>query len=190
MNFYYGIVDKEHKAWGFIEETDSRVTSDMIFVQRDYWKQLLNEQSEGKEIVSDGTRVFTAEPGKYYTDANGIWHEKTDEQLAQEKAQAREENFKKGFFNIENYGWFRKTPKGYDSAINAVNTAFNMVSVVGKLPAGTLIFYTAPDFTNELQCSEEWLIEHQIKSPEMDTVAFGQFYAAFIQAWNTQEHKN
>jgi len=188
MNFYYGMVDQENKSWGFVEETDPRVTSDMIFVKYDYWQQLLDEQSSGKEIVSDGTRVFTAAPGKYYTDANGVWHEKSDDEFAAEKTAKREENFKNDFFYIENYGWYRKTPKGYASAVESVNTAFNAVSVVGTLPAGSLIFYTAPDFTDETQCTDEWLIAHQIKSEAMDAAAFGTFYAAFITAWNSQEH--
>ena len=28
MNFYYGLVDTEHKAWGFLEETDNRAWED------------------------------------------------------------------------------------------------------------------------------------------------------------------
>lgn len=106
----------------------------------------------------------------------------------QEQAQARENLFKKDFFNIEGYGYFRKQPKGYTSAVESINTAFNIVTVVGILPKGSLIFYTKPDFTDETQCTEEWLIENQIKSEEMSATEFGKFYASFVTAWNTQEH--
>lgn len=188
MNFYYGMVDQENKSWGFIEETDPRVKPGMIFVKEDYWVQLLNEQSAGKEIVSDGTKVFTALPGKYYTDANGNWHEKSDEQINQENILVREQNFKNEFFEIPGYGWYRRVPKGYSSAVESVNTAFNAVAVLGSLPTGSLIFYAKPDFSDANQCTEEWLVANQIKNSEMDAKTFGLFYAAFIQAWNSSEH--
>lgn len=105
-----------------------------------------------------------------------------------ELAEVRENLFKKDFFNIEGYGWYRKIPKGYTSAVESINTAFNIVTVVGILPKGSLIFYTKPDFTDEKQCTEEWLIENQIKSDVMTATEFGKFYAAFVTAWNTQEH--
>lgn len=91
MNFYYGLVDKDTNAWGFVEETDPRVHADMIYVPRDYWQQLLSEQSQGKAIVSYEDKVFTSEPGRYYVDAEG-WHKKTDEQFNSEKAEETRQN--------------------------------------------------------------------------------------------------
>ena len=111
-----------------------------------------------------------------------------EDEVKGELVQERENLFKKDFFNIEGYGWYRKTPKGYTSAVESINTAFNIVTVVGILPKGSLIFYTKPDFTDETQCTEEWLIENQIKSDEMTATKFGKFYAAFVTAWNKQEH--
>lgn len=111
-----------------------------------------------------------------------------EDEVKGELVQERENLFKKDFFNIEGYGWYRKIPKGYTSAVESINTAFNIVTVVGILPKGSLIFYTKPDFTDEKQCTEEWLIENQIKSDEMTATEFGKFYAAFVTAWNTQEH--
>lgn len=105
-----------------------------------------------------------------------------------EKAQQREDNFKTQFFEIQNYGWYRKVPKGYSSAVESLNTASNVVSYIGKLPAGTLIFYQTPDFTQDI--TEEWLIEHQIKNQEMTSQEFGQFYILFMTAWNAQEHES
>ena len=91
MNFYYGLVDKDTNAWGFVEETDSRVHADMIYVPRDYWQQLLSEQSQGKAIVSYEDKVFTSEPGRYYVDEEG-WHKKSDEQFNSEKAEETRQN--------------------------------------------------------------------------------------------------
>lgn len=105
-----------------------------------------------------------------------------------EKAAERKEIFERDFFKIEGAGYYRKTPKGYSSAVESINTAFNMVTVVGSLPAGTLIFYSEPDFYDESQCTEEWLVANQIRSQAMTAQEFGQFYAQFMMAWNTQEH--
>lgn len=111
-----------------------------------------------------------------------------------EQATKREENFKTNFFEIETIenvftgGWYRRVPKGYTSAIESLNTAFNAVTVLGKLPADTLTFYTAPDFTDAEQCTEEWLVANAFKNAEMTTTEFGAFYATFLQAWNATEH--
>ena len=85
--------------------------------------------------------------------------------------------------------YFRKQPKGYSSAVESINTAFNIVNTIGTLPAGSLVFYQQPDFADETQCTEEWLVEHQVKSEEMAATEFGTFYAGFITAWNAQEHE-
>lgn len=108
----------------------------------------------------------------------------------EEKTQRREDSFKEQFFEIQNFGWYRKIPKGYSSAVESLNTAANAVSYIGKLPAGILIFYETPDFSDPEQCTEEWLVEHQIKNQEMSVQEFGQFYMLFMTAWNTQEHVN
>ena len=108
---------------------------------------------------------------------------------AQSQAAKREKDFKEQFFEIEGYGWFRKIPKGYSSAVEAMSAAFNMVSIVGYLPANTLTFYTEPDFTDEIQCTEEWLVENTYKNDELTTTAFGQLYAKFLEGWNKLEHK-
>ena len=112
-----------------------------------------------------------------------------------ETAYEREERFTSNFFQIPPVegifegGWYRKKPKGYSSAIESMNTIFNAVSVIGNLPAGNLTFYVAPDFKDETQCTEEWLVANQFKNDEMTAAEFGQFYAAFITVWNSQEHK-
>lgn len=108
----------------------------------------------------------------------------------EEQTEKREANFKAQFFEIQNFGWYRKVPKGYSSAVESLNTAFNVVSILGKLPADMLIFYATPDFSDPEQCTEEWLVEHQTKNQEMTAQEFGQFYVLFMTSWNTQEHVN
>lgn len=91
MNFYYGLVDPTPPgAWGFIEETDPRVTKDMIYLTRDEWKALLNGQSRGQQICYYEGKVFLAEPGRYWQDAEG-WHKKSDEEFNTEKANEKRE---------------------------------------------------------------------------------------------------
>ena len=114
----------------------------------------------------------------------------------QEQAELREADFKSKFFYINGFGWYRKQPKGYQSAVESVNSAYNSFSEMQKLgltenfPANTLIFYQQPDFTKPEECTEEWLIAHQMFNTEMTPQQFGQFYIGFIQAWNTQEHES
>ena len=108
----------------------------------------------------------------------------------EEAANLREADFKTEFFEIPFYGFFRKVPKGYSSAVESLNTAFNAVSILQKLPAGMLIFYQEPDYTKPEECTEEWLIQHQTTNAEMSIQQFGEFYMAFMTAWNTQMHEN
>lgn len=111
------------------------------------------------------------------------------DEVETELAEARKEEFLKQFFKIDGYGYFRKQPKGYGSAVESLNTAFNIVTVIGNLPANTLTFYAEPDFTVAEQCTEEWLVENATKNEVMTPSEFGTFYAQFMMAWNTQEHQ-
>lgn len=110
------------------------------------------------------------------------------EEYQQKQIKKREEHFKSEFFEIPNVGWYRKIPKGYSSAIESINTAFNAVLVLNSLPANYLIFYTKPDFSDEKQCTEEWLISNQFSNKDMTKEEFMQFYANFVTVWNNMEH--
>lgn len=105
-----------------------------------------------------------------------------------EQAENRREIFEANFFLITGFGWYRKVPKGYSSAIESFNTVFNAVSVLGQLPANYIDFYTAPDFYNELECTEAWLVEHSRKNEAMTVEQFALFYKTAITIWNSQEH--
>lgn len=106
----------------------------------------------------------------------------------EEQADKRQEEFLKDFFYIDNYGYYRKQPKGYQSAVESMNVLFNIANVSNGIQAGLIIFYQEPDFTKPEECTEEWLVAHQLIQPAMTKEAFMDLYVAFMTAWNTQEH--
>lgn len=106
---------------------------------------------------------------------------KTDEQ----KAQERQKEFNNNFI-ITSWGAFRKTPQGYSSAVEAVNTIFNMVNIAQGLTeslAPLLIFYEVPDFTDPKQCTEDWLVANQKTHEPCDLATFMQWYLEFQTIW-------
>lgn len=153
--------------------------------------RILEEEITNFEVTEELYNAYVAEPSKY------IWGVDKQEVIEnpnyeEELIKSRENAFNKDFFKVQYNGqdlYFRKQPKGYSSAVESINTAFNIVNTIGTLPAGSLVFYQQPDFTDETQCTEEWLVEHQVKSEQMSATEFGTFYAGFITAWNTQEHE-
>lgn len=135
---------------------------------------------------------FAENPSKYIWDGLQVVENPNYEA---EQAKEREQAFNNTFFEIPAIegifkgGYYRKQPKGYQSAVESINTAFNAVTVLGLLPQDYLIFYTKPDFTDEAQCTEEWLVANQFRNQTMTAQEFGQFYVAFMTGWNNQEHK-
>ncbi len=115
-------------------------------------------------------------------------------EVPEETEEERKQRFMVNFFEIPPIegvfqgGWYRKKPKGYSSAIESMITAFSAVAVMKGLPAGYLTFYTAPDFADKAQCTEEWLVANTFKNEAMTQAEFDQFHAAFITVWNAQEH--
>lgn len=106
----------------------------------------------------------------------------------EEKAEMRQQEFLKDFFNVEGFGYYRRQPKGYQSAVESMNVLFNIANVTQGVQAGLIIFYQEPDFSKPEECTEEWLVEHQIIMPAMTLQEFMQLYVAFMTAWNTEEH--
>ena len=130
------------------------------------------------------------------SEIDGNWYtaEKCPHSTPQEQADIRRADFESKFFYIEGFGWYRRQPKGYQSAIESLNTAFNNFTVmrqmgVEEFPANVFIFYQAPDFTKPEECTEEWLIAHQTKNSAMSTLEFGTFYTTFTNTWNAEEHE-
>lgn len=161
MNFYYGLVDLEHNGWGFIEEDDPRVRPDMIFLTHEQWQRLLNEQSQGKEIVCWDGKVFTSEQGRYWVDAEG-WHKKTDEEFNLEKANAARESITNHLFEI-------KAAKAYGGVIvnGAVKFETNQTSITNTVASIALMrdtdtthwkFYTLNDEPIMIEISKVHLL--------------------------------
>ena len=145
-----------------------------------YTEQPLDQYIYNLERVEETDLEYVLD-GDEYVLKDITWKEKISE--------SRKVEFLSQFFEIPEHGFFRKQPKGYSSAVESLNTAFNIVSIIGNLPAGTLTFYEMPDFTIEEQCTEEWLVANSYKNDEMTATEFGKFYADFMTAWNTQEHQ-
>ena len=88
---YYGLVDIENLGYGFIEEDDARKNDSFIEITDEYHEQLLEEQAQGLQIVSDNKTVFTAEQGLYYVNSQGLWEKKNTEEYEAEKAKQEAE---------------------------------------------------------------------------------------------------
>ena len=56
----------------------------------------------------------------------------------QEEADLREADFKSKFFFIDNFGWYRKQPKGYQSAVESMNVLFNIANVTDGIDVCTV----------------------------------------------------
>lgn len=125
------------------------------------------------------------------SEKDNLWYlaDKCPHYTEEEKAQQRQEDFLKDFFKVENFGYYRKSPKGYQSAVESMNVLFNIANVADGIQAGLIIFYEEPDFTKPEECTEEWLVEHQIIQPAMTKAEFLQLYKTFMTAWNAQEHE-
>lgn len=106
----------------------------------------------------------------------------------QKLAEERENNFKQKFFYIANHGWYRKEPKGYSNAVESI-IALNMFYGQTGVPKEVLTFYKAPDFTQEEQCTEEWLVANSYKNNPMTAEELRNFVTRFMTAWNNEEHK-
>lgn len=157
--------DDKKQAYGHEIENYIAITTDEL------WAEVCNDDF-----------AWTIENGQF------VDLRKTQE-YNQAKTKERKQEFKTQFFEIKSFGWYRKQPKGYGSAIESLNTAFNIVSITGILPADTLTFYAEPDFTKVEQCTEEWLVANSFKNQQMTSAEFGNFYATFVAVWNNEEHK-
>ena len=126
------------------------------------------------------------------SDVDGSWYlaSMCPHLTPEQEAEERQAQFEREFFNVQGYGWYRRVPKGYSSAVESMNTLFNVANIAQGIQAGLIIFYPTPDFTIAEQCTEEWLVAHQIIMPAMTLQEFMQLYVVFMTAWNTQEHVN
>jgi len=163
----------ENKIEGAIEITDEK------------WIELLNKQSQGGVIQVIEGQIYCL----LHTEQikNGQLTDISETQAYKDKIiQEKETLFFKNFIEIS-IGCLRKVPKGYSSIVEAMNSAFNIVSIGGGLPAGILTIYTKPNFAT-VEKAEEWLEQNSFKNEAMTIQQFGALYVEFQTAWNNQEH--
>jgi hypothetical protein len=159
--------------------------ADLTFKKVDY----IGNPPTGYQIVSEEVYDNYLEDPDRYKVIDGVFTDiiNTPEYEAI-KAEEREEGFKAKFFYIEDFGWYRKQPKGYQSAVESMNVLLNIANLTDGIQAGLIIFYQQPDYTKPEECTEEWLVQHQIILPAMSKAEFMALYVAFMTAWNTEEH--
>lgn len=137
---------------------------------------------QGKNFQETSTAYYALEPWEKLVDDEVI---DNTEEYQEQQAQERRKQFADNFI-ITSWGAFRKTPQGYSSAVEAVNTIFNMVNIAQGLTeslAPLLIFYEVPDFTDPEQCTEEWLIANQKTHEPCGLATFMQWYLEFQTIW-------
>lgn len=137
---------------------------------------------QGKNFQETSTAYYALEPWEKLVDDEVIGNAKEYEA---QQVQERQKQFADNFI-ITSWGAFRKTPQGYSSAVEAVNTIFNMVNIAQGLTeslAPLLIFYEVPDFTDPEQCTEDWLIANQKTHEPCDLATFMQWYLEFQTIW-------
>lgn len=191
------IIEYNHNQGLLIEEVEN-----IVEIPSSHYEPSYDEDGNFVEEVLVEDTIQKNMPTLYALEANEIMVDNkpvVDLNYDNKKAIEREIKFKKDFFYIsplvdENGvsvfkgGYFRKQPKGYSSAIESITTAYTFVQSLGYLPENTLTFYTAPDFADETQCTEEWLIANQFKNILLDKAQFNIFHINFITSWNNTEH--
>ena len=141
-----------------------------------------HNHEQGLQIEETENAIYALEPWEKL-EGDNIYDNSTEYEA--EQAEKRQQDFKNNFI-ITSWGAFRKNPKGYSSAVEAVNTVFNMVNVAQSFTeqlANLLIFYETPDFTDAEQCTEEWLVSHQKTHEACDLATFMQWYLEFQTVW-------
>lgn len=104
---------------------------------------------------------------------------------------ARKQTFYTQFI-VTSLGNYRLEPKGYANAQQAMDVTNTMATALGGLTeqlTNLVIFYETPDFTKEEECTEEWLVAHQIKPDVMTLVEWQKFYLEFCQLYAMQQYK-
>ena len=162
------------------------------------YAQLINEET-GLCSVGTGTNtefyksIGMVELDVQQSDIDNAWYlaEKCPMKSDKEKANARKQTFYTQFIQTS-LGNYRLQPKGYANAQQAMDVTNTMATALGGLTeqlTSLVIFYETPDFTKEEECTEEWLVAHQIKPNVMTLVEWQKFYLEFCQLYATQQYK-
>lgn len=127
------------------------------------------------------------------SDVDGFWYlkDKCPMKTDEEKANARKQEFYTQFIQTS-LGNYRLQPKGYANAQQAMDVTNTMATALGGLTeqlTNLVIFYETPDFTKEEECTEEWLVAHQVKPDVMTLEEWQKFYLEFCQLYAMQQYK-
>ena len=180
-----------------IPEIDIPQEEEEIVVPKDWSEWDEHEFAEGEIFTNEyppQAAVWCNEQGAYHIDEIEPDTEGNKRFQIVKNPEITAEDRTKDFYNnfvVTSWGAFRKTPKGYSSAVEAVNTIFNMVNVAQAFTeqlAQLLIFYEVPDFTDAEQCTEEWLVAHQKTHEACDLATFMQWYLEFQTVWASTQY--
>ena len=103
----------------------------------------------------------------------------------------REDLFKSQFIQTSK-GWFRLQPKGFANAQQAIDFADRRIEKAGAITneiANQIIFYKAPDFTKEEECTEEWLVANQTTWNSTKMEDWNAFYIEFGNLYILSQYK-
>lgn len=164
----------------------------------DYDQQLINAPHETWRLISQMLQAgeidesifdhFLNFPERYLLDNNQIILNTDWEETLTEK---RRQVFLQNFIHTP-LGWYRKQPKGYANAAQSLDIIFNMVNALGSFTkeiAELMIFYPQPNFTKPEECTEAWLIQHQLNPEPCTKEEFLEFYIAFQKLWAQAQYK-
>ena len=110
---------------------------------------------------------------------------------AHDYSKDREDLFKCQFIETSK-GWFRLQPKGFANAQQAIDFADRMIEKAGAITnqiASQIIFYKAPDFTKEEECTEEWLVANQSTWNSTKLEDWNTFYIEFGNLYIVSQYK-
>ena len=149
---------------------------------------VLNEEILTIEVDEETYNNYLNSPTKYIYNEGEIIENPNYEK---EQAEARKEKFYKEFI-ATSLGNYRLQPRGYSNAQQAMDVTNTMAQALGGLTeqiASLITFYPTPDFTEEAQCTEEWLIENQVNPSPMALEEWTAFYLNFCESYAMNQHK-
>lgn len=157
---YFDYIENED-IFGFLQEGDTRITENAIELTEEQHSQLLEENSQGRDIILYNGEIFTALPGQYIRKGNVFVY---NENYEQEQIDKRIEQFNKEFF-LTSLGWIRRKPTLADGTEDDfLNNDLPLLAIglmTGSNPV-LPIAYRTPDFTQEF--TKEYMESLQVKN--------------------------
>ena len=165
----------------------------MFYIQQDNKIIIYNEDKQiiqnTLELMPQYKNLDIQETDKNIIQFNGEFV--FEEDVQSELAEQRKQEFQSKFLSTS-LGNYRLQPKGYANAQQSIDTINNMVNALGSLTnqiSEMILFYETPDFADETQCTEEWLVEHQHKAPVMTKEEWTSFYIEFSTLYAQSQYK-